>query len=206
MTITRSFTRSFAPVPLCVAIAIAAFAACGASTPRTVPRTVPDDGAVHIVGEFLADGSCRVTADGAPLFSESEKPRTVYVRGRALNMAPAGFDMHEIWCAPMTAGEPMLPDQPNERAFFINVYAPAGKLAPAQHYLIIHGLPRTSGSATAIRANLSLFGHSSTARTAKSLGTSYLAGTAGDVTLTQVDSTLVVGTFRALAVPERTML
>lgn len=162
---------------------------------------------MQITGEFLADGSCRVTVDGTPLYSESEKPRTSYVRGRALNMAPAGYDIHEIWCAPMSAGEPMLPDQPNERAFFINVYAPTGKLAPAQHYLIIHGLPRSSGSATAIRANLSLFGHNSSATTAveKPLGTTYLAGTAGDVTLTQVDSTRVVGKFRALAVPERTM-
>ncbi|MGI8509076.1 MAG: hypothetical protein ACR2MQ_07100 [Gemmatimonadaceae bacterium] len=197
-----TITRSFASGSLCGAITIAAFAACGSSVPHVV-RQAPT---VQITGEFLADGSCRVTVDGTPLFSESEKPRTSYVRGRALNMAPAGFDLHEIWCAPITAGEPMLPDQPNERAFFINVYAPTGKLAPAQHYVIIRGLPRSSGSATAIRANLSLFGHSSTARTPTSLGTSYLTGTAGDVTLTQVDSTHVVGTFRALALPEVTML
>lgn len=192
MTITRLLAPSF----------ILLASACACSTPHVVAQ----EPTVQITGEFLADGSCRVTVNGTPLFSESEKPRTIYLRGRALNMAPAGYDLHEIWCAPITAGEPMLPDQPNERAFFVNVYAPTGKLAPAQHYLIIHGLPRSSGSATAIRANVSLFGHSTTAPTAESLGTSYLAGTAGDVTLTQVDSTRVVGTFRALAVPEVTML
>lgn len=196
--------HSFAPARLYMAITVAAFAACGSSTPRTIAH----DDAVHIVGEFLVDGSCQVTVDGTPLYSESEKPRTIYLRARALNMAPAGFDMHEIWCAPITAGEPMLPDRPDQRAFFINVYAPSGKLAIAQHYLVMHGLPKSSGSATAIRANVSLFGHNPTARrvAADHLGTTYLAGTAGDVILTRVDSTGVIGTFRALALPELTML
>ncbi len=163
---------------------------------------MPTGAAVRIDGEFLADGSCRVTADGVPLFSEGEKPRTTYLRGRALNMAPSGYEVHEIWCAPMTAGEPMLPAHPNDRAFFINVYPPTGKLAAAQHYVVVRGVPRSSGSATALRANISLFGHDTTAQ---GPGTTYLTGAAGDVVLTQVESARVVGTFRALGVRERSM-
>lgn len=162
---------------------------------------------VQITGEFLADGSCKVTADGAPLYSDSEKPRTIYLRGRALNMAPAGFEMHEIWCAPPSGSEPMLPDQPNERAFFMNVYAPSGQLAVAQRYIIVRGMPTSSGRATALRANMSLFDPKYSAGTgASGPATTYLAGAVGDMTLTQVDSTRVVGTFKALGVRERTAM
>ncbi len=175
--------------------------ACGSSAPYAVVRGIT----VRIAGEFRPDGTCTVSADSVPIFAESEKPRTIYLRGRALNMAPDGFDVHEIWCAPITAGEPMLPDQPNERAFFINVYAPSGKLAPAQHYMVRRGLP-TSGSAIgpAVRANVLLFGHDTTSR-ASGPGNVYLTGAVGDLNLTQVDSARVVGTFSAIAVPERSM-
>ncbi|MGI8546200.1 MAG: hypothetical protein ACR2M1_02525 [Gemmatimonadaceae bacterium] len=203
MTIRRLFTRSCASAPICITTAVLILLACGSSVPHAVPQEVT----VQIQGEFLADGSCRVTADGVPLFPESDRPRTIYLRGRALNMAPSGYDMHEIWCAPVTASEPMLPDKPKERAFFINVYPPTGKLAVAQHYIVVRGIPRSSGSATALRANISLFGHDTTTNGGASQGpgTTYLTGAGGDVTLTQVDSVRVVGTFRALGVRETTM-
>lgn len=195
--------RLHASILLCT-IAFGAFGACGSSTATASAR----EPTVQVTGAFLADGSCTVSTDGVPLFAPEARARTTYVRGRALNMAPAGFEVHEIWCAPASAGEPLLPDRPDERAFFINVYAPTGKLAPVQRYVIVRGMPTSGGSATAIRANLSLFGHDSAAQGASSngIGVTYLTGAVGDVTLTHVDSALVVGTFRALAVRERSMM
>ncbi len=183
--------------------ALLAVAACGSAPGHSSASETP----VRISGEFVQDGSCRVTVDDVALFGEGEKARTVYRRGRALNMAPAGFDVHEIWCVPASAGEPMLPDAPNERAFFINVYAPSGKLATVQRYVILRGMPTSTGAATGLRANLSLFGHGSSAQVnGYGPGVEYLSGAAGDVTLTHVDSALVAGTFRALAVRERSMM
>lgn len=189
--------RPSAPTALRVLTAALTLVSCGCAPSASASRhAVP----VLIAGEFRADGTCSVTADSVPVFSEGERPRTIYLRNRALNMAPAGLEVHEIWCAPITASEPMLPDQPAERAFFVNVYVPPGRLASAQRYVVRSGIP--SAAAAALGANISLFGLNSDSTDP---GMTYLAGVVGEVVLTSVDSARVVGSARAIALPERTM-
>lgn len=204
MTIlTRSTYRGTHKVRWLACALIALVAACVSSA----PRAIANETAVQITGEFLADGSCHVSANGASLYAESEQPQTIYIRGRALNMAPDGYEVHEIWCALPTSDEPMLPSQPRERAFFVNVYAPTDSLAPARRYVVVRGMPLIDvGGTTAVRANVSLFGSPTDSGPASAVGTTYLTGAGGYVTLTHVDSTLVVGTFKVLGVRERSMM
>lgn len=167
---------------------------------------------VQITGELLANGSCRVRANGAEVFAPGDSARTVVIAGRAANMAPPGHDLYELWCAPADVAEPMVPDSPSDRALVILLYPRAGAAPLPGHYLIARDIPSSGGSATEARAGLSLFDpahastHASTAEQRRErAGIAYLAGDSGTVTLSRVDSTRVVGTFTVRATQAWTM-
>jgi hypothetical protein len=194
---------------------LVAVVACGSSAPRPLKQKQQthqqrQQAEIAITGEFLPDGTCRVLANNVPVYTGNEHPVTTYVRGRAMNMAPAGYEVHELWCSLADGEEPSIPSEPDARAFFITVYAPAGKLATVQHYTVKQSVPSSrDASDVATRANVALFDPRYT-RTggdgAPPVMGVYLAGVRGEVILTDVKPDRVTGTFHALTVRERSMM
>lgn len=163
-------------------------------------------GSAEITGEFREDGSCQVFADDVAAFPPSDSARTTYIRGATINLAPAGFDVHEIWCAAKSPDQPMLPIAATDRVFVIMLYAPTGKLAEPRNYEIRLGLP--TQETAPFRAGAALFGMSQQkfndtlpVRT----GLLYLAGTRGTVVITRVVKDGIVGTFSIHGQPAYTM-
>ncbi|HEV2641765.1 MAG TPA: hypothetical protein VGT98_03625 [Candidatus Elarobacter sp.] len=190
---TSAFVRA---APLLAILA----AACSA---REQPASTSSQ-AIHITGELLADGSCRASVNGAPVFAATDSARTVSLAGRAVNMAPPGHDMHELWCSPASADEPMIPDSPGDRALLVALYPRAGAPPNAQSYSIVREVPSAGGDAAAASASLSLFDPAHVTASDHP-GIAYLAADSGTVTLTSVDGTHVVGTFSVRATQAWTM-
>jgi hypothetical protein len=161
---------------------------------------------VEVTGEFRDDGSCQVFANGVPTFQIIDSAQTTYVRGATLNMAPAGFDAHEIWCAPKSPEQPMLPLVAADRVFIVMLYAPTGKLVEPRIYEIRLGLP--TPDTAPYRAGAALFGMSQQKfndTLQVRIGLLYLAGTRGNVVVAHVDSARIVGSFTIHAQPAFTM-
>jgi hypothetical protein len=163
--------------------------------PAQVPLP-PDVRGADLTGAFRDDGTCQVFANGSPTFAPADSAETTYIREGTFNMAPPGFEVHEIWCAPRSPDEPMLPITANDRVFIVMLFAPTGKLAQPRTYQVHLGLP--SSEKAPYRAGAALFGMSQQKindtlplRT----GLLYLAGTRGTVTITQVAPERIVGTF-----------
>ena len=152
--------------------------------------------AVEVTGEFSSDGTCRVFADGVPVFRAVDSAQTSYIRAAVLNVAPPGFDTHEVWCGPRSTEEPMPPLDQAERMFVIMLYAPTGQLAQPRTYEIRAGLP--TPEVAPYRAGAALFGVSPQMLNDTMplrMGLLYLAGSRGSVEVTQVGEKHVVGTF-----------
>jgi hypothetical protein len=166
----------------------------------------PSKAGVEVTGEFRDDGSCQVFANGAATFQTTDSAQTTYIRGATINLAPAGFDSHEIWCAPKSSEQPMLPLVASDRVFIVMLYAPTGKLAEPRSYEIRLGLP--SPDTAPYRAGAALFGMSQQKfndTLQVRIGLLYLAGTRGTVVITHVGTDRIVGTFSIHAQPALTM-
>lgn len=156
----------------------------------------PVKAAVAVTGEFRENGSCQVFADGAPVFRPADSAQTTYIRGATLNIAPSGFDAHEVWCAKQSTEQPMPPLDQTERVFVVMLYAPTGKLAKPRTYEIRTGLP--TPETAPYRAGAALFGMSPQMLNDTMplrIGLLYLAGSRGTVVITRVDVDRIVGTF-----------
>lgn len=152
--------------------------------------------AVEVTGEFREDGSCQVFSDGVPVFHAADSAQTTYIRGATLNIAPSGFDAHEVWCGPRSTEQPMPPLDQTERAFVVMLYAPTGKLAEPRSYEVRTGLP--TPETAPYRAGAALFGMSPQMLNDTMplrIGLLYLAGSRGSVIITRVDVERIVGTF-----------
>ena len=162
--------------------------------------------AVSIAGKFMADGSCSVLADGIPVFTESDSARTTYIRGAMLNAAPAGFETHEVWCAPRSDDQPMPPLDARERSLLFVIFPRAGTIASAQTYSVRTGMA-TPTSAPG-QANGALFGMSPQIKgdsTPIRIGMVYLAATRGTLVITRATETSIVGSFDVKAQPTLSM-
>ena len=196
----RAFMLAAATITL---LAPAVSAQTSAPATRDPNRTY---GSAEITGEFRENGSCQVFADGVAAFQAIDSAQTTYIRGATINLAPAGFDAHEIWCAAKSPDQPMLPLAATDRVFVVMLYAPTGKLAEPRNYEIRLGLP--TQETAPYRAGAALFGMSQQkfndtlpVRT----GLLYLAGTRGTVAITRVAEDGIVGTFSIHGQPAFTM-
>jgi hypothetical protein len=150
----------------------------------------------HVTGEFRPDGTCQVFVDSMPVFHPADSAGTTYLRSGTINVAPAGFDAHEIWCEPHTGGVPRAGLLPTDRVFVVMLYAPNGELAKPRSYEVHLGLP--SMKTAPYRAGAALFGMSvqmlnDTLSTG--LGTMYMVGSSGQVIIERIDGDRVVATF-----------
>ena len=160
------------------------------SNPRSIKSVV------QVTGEFRENGSCQVFADGAAVFHPADSAQTTYIRGATLNIAPNGFESHEIWCGPRSTEQPMPPLDSAGRMFVVMLYAPTGKLAKPRVYEVRPGLPTRVNAP--FRAGAALFGVSPQMLNdtmPMRIGLIYLAGSRGKVVITRVSGERIVGTF-----------
>lgn len=151
---------------------------------------------VHVTGEFRADGSCQVFADSVPVFQPWDSAATTYLRSGTINVAPPGFDAHEIWCEPHSGGQPKAGLLPTDRVFVVMLYAPMGKLAEPRSYEVRLGLP--SRDVAPYRAGAALFGMSAQMindTLPLHSGAIYMVGGSGTVTVTLVENDRVAAKF-----------
>lgn len=157
---------------------------------------------VAVTGAFLADGSCQATVDGAALFAAIDRQHTTYDAGAVADVAPAGYAMHQLACAPADA-EPGAPDSGGERLVLITLYTREGSSLRAGRYTVRAGLATaddTAGAAT--RAAVAVFGvaiESGAPGGGSRDGVRYLEGREGELTITSADSARVVATFSVRA-------
>ena len=167
---------------------------------RSIRRTVV------VTGEFSESGSCQVYADGAPVFRPADSAATTYIRDATLNIAPSGFESHEIWCGPRSTEPPSPPLDGKERMFVVMLYAPSGALARPRTYQIRAGLPTPENAP--FRAGAALFGVSPQMLNDTMpihFGVLYLAGSSGTVVITRVTAERIVGTFTIHTRPALTL-
>ncbi|MEO7218675.1 MAG: hypothetical protein ABI026_10825 [Gemmatimonadaceae bacterium] len=151
---------------------------------------------VHVTGEFRSDGTCQVFADSAPVFQPSDSAASTYIQSGTINVAPPGFDAHEIWCEPHSGGEPKAGLLPTDRVFVVMLYAPTGKLAEPRNYVVRFGLP--SRDVAPYRAGAALFGMSAQMindTLPLHSGAMYMVGSSGTVSITRVEGGRVTGKF-----------
>jgi hypothetical protein len=152
--------------------------------------------AVSVTGEFREDGSCQVFADGVPLFQPADRAHVSYIHDATLNVAPAGFDAHELWCTPLSPEQPMPPLDYKERLFLLMLYAPSGQLVVTRSYDVRNGIPTKATAANIVGA--ALFGLTPQVNEDNEpirIGLVYLTGIRGTVIITRVDSAHVVAKF-----------
>ncbi len=166
------------------------------STGRSEARTAE----VSVTAEFRADGSCTVSVDGAQLYGVGDGARTIFLHARAVNIAPAGYELHELWCAPPSDGEPELPDTPGGRAFFVSLYAHPSAIPAAGSYTIARSIPEAGEAAT--HANVVVYDPAHVPASTQP-SRYYLTGISGTVTLASTDSSHAVGRVNTRAVVER---
>ncbi len=177
---------------------------------------------VTISGEFLADGSCRVLVNGAALFAAADHPRTTYDAGAVADLAPTGYALHQLTCAPSDAASARgsdahaTNDVTDERMMIVALYAHEGGALRVGRYSVREALATTDDTTNmAARAGVAVFGtppgsHSPTENgTPHHAGVRYLEGRAGTLTISSVsrgaDGEHVIGTFSARASPAWSM-
>jgi len=181
---------------------------------------------VTISGEFLADGSCRVLVNGAALFAATDNPRTTYDAGAVADLAPAGYALHQLTCAPSDAGSAhgsnasatndVTNDVTNERMLIVALYAREGAPLRDGSYAVREALATPDDTANvAARAGVAVCGappgsHDATgSANAHHAGVRYFEGRAGTLTISSVsrdaDGVHVIGTFSARASPAWSM-
>jgi len=192
--------------------------AAGCAAPRRDDTTRD----VTISGEFLADGSCRVLVNGAALFAATDHPRTTYDAGAAADLAPAGYALHQLTCAPSDAGSARGSDGrttnagTDERMLIVALYAHEGAPLHVGRYSVREALAAPDDTANvAARAGVAVFGAPPGSHDAMDNGNAhragvrYLEGRAGTLTISSVsrdaDGERVIGTFSARASPAWSM-
>ncbi len=186
-------------------------ASCGAATPDSIPLlaqgSTPRKALVNVTGEFREDGSCQVFADGKPVFNPSDSAQTTYIHDATMNLAPGGFDAHELWCAPSGPEQPTIPPiDLQARSFVVLLYAPNGQLAQPRTYDVRAGIP-TSEAANRL-VGTGLFGMSPQVTEDSvpiQIGLVYLMGIRGTVDIIRVDANRVVAKFAFGAQPARSL-
>lgn len=211
----------FSPLHCAPALAlllIYAMTTAGCAAPRR-DDTASD---VTISGEFLADGSCRVLVNGAALFAATDHPRTTYDAGAVADLAPAGYALHQLTCAPSDAGSAhgssgrATNDVTDERMLIVALYAREGAPLHDGRYAVREALAAPDDTANvAARAGVAVFGappgsHDATVNGgAHHAGVRYLEGRTGTLTISSVsrdaDGQHVIGTFSARARPAWSM-
>lgn len=186
-------------------VSVIAGSLAGATLPAQ--STAPSKGLVRVTGEFREDGSCQVFADQTPVFTVSDSAQTMYVHDATMNLAPSGFDAHELWCAPGGPRQPTIPPiDLQARSFVVLLYAPNGQLARRGTYDVRSGIPTSEAANRLVGAGL--FGMSPQV-TADSLpiqiGLVYLMGIRGTVEILRADSNRVVAKFSFDAQPARSL-
>ncbi|HEX6536752.1 MAG TPA: hypothetical protein VF041_19350 [Gemmatimonadaceae bacterium] len=154
---------------------------------------------VDITGEFRADGSCVVRADGVPLYADLDRARTVHETGVAPDEARAGWVVHRVSCLPSAVGLIRSDRRDFALAFVVRG---AGPPRPGTYTVtpdaLVRGVPGTIGGAYFDPVR---YGPDSPGSGILDLGGDvYLAITSGEARLTRIDSTRVVGSFRMRAV------
>ncbi|MEO6864960.1 MAG: hypothetical protein ABI229_05885 [Gemmatimonadaceae bacterium] len=158
--------------------------------------TRPFKASMEITGEFRENGSCQVFADGVAVFHPADSAQTTYIRGATLNIAPIGFESHEIWCGPQTSEDPAPPTDSTGRMFVVMLYAPTGTLTKPRSYQVRPGLPTRERAP--YRAGAALFGMSPQMINDTmpiAMGLIYMAGNRGKVVITRVSPARIVGAF-----------
>ena len=186
------------------------------------PRRDDTASGVTVSGEFLADGSCRVLVNGATLFAATDHPRTTYDAGPVADLAPAGYALHQLTCAPSDAGSAhgsdarATNDGTDERMLIVALYAREGAPLHVGRYSVREALAAPDDTANvAMRAGVAVFGappgshDAAVTGGAQHAGVRYLEGRAGTLTISSVsrdaDGERVIGTFSARASPAWSM-
>lgn len=190
----------FAPGRRRAALVLASVVAVAVGCTRPARDAGDAASLVAVTGAFLADGSCRALVDAAPLFMSSDGQRTTYDPGPIADIAPAGYTLRQLTCAPAGADATLPPDHAGERIVLVTVYAREGAPLRRGRYAIRAGLAADDTAGVATRAGVAIFGARTTASAgATGAGVRYLEGREGTLTITSVnpsaDGDRVVGTF-----------
>lgn len=155
-----------------------------------------------VTGAFLDDGSCRVLVDGVALFTPGDSARSAHVAGAAVNLAPTGYELDELACAPANALSTLPPDRAGERALLVTIYVAPGTAVREKRY-VVRGALASDGDTVGIatRAAAAVFGAPGPDSTGPAGGVRYLEARDGIVAITRLDSEHVVGTFALRALP-----
>lgn len=185
--------------PICFAILwLALTSALGCRASSADSRGPGAQGASSLAsahGELLADGSCRVTVDGAPLFTPGDVPRTTYDSGAVADIAPAGYGLHQLACAPGGVDPASPPERGDERMLLVTLYVRDGASLHLGRYVVRAGLADGSDTTGAdSRAGIAIFGSRAT-RGASRAGVRYLEAREGTLEITSVEGAHVVGRF-----------
>lgn len=200
MTASLSFAeRRVAALVLALASATPTLTvAVGCAPP--VRGAAADAAPVSITGDFLADGTCRAFVNAAPLFAASDSQRSTYDPGPVADIAPAGYTLRQLTCAPAGIDPALPPDRADERMVLVTLYAREGTPLRAGRYTIQAGIATADDTAgAAARAGVAVFGVPGP-RGATGAGVRYLEGRDGVLTITGADGGRVVGTFSMRAV------
>jgi hypothetical protein len=156
---------------------------------------------VEIVGSFGADGSCHVMADGMLLYAPAESARTEYESGRAINVAPPGYDVHELICSPLVNGVSSLPEG---RLFFLTFAVKHTDSVRAGTYTIRHNADMSSEPMTMSAGYFhpKRYGIGTEGAGHGGVGDIYLDGVSGTATFTRLDSAGAVGKFHFQGIRE----
>lgn len=170
---------------------------CTASPRPPAART-----AQAVAGSFLDDGSCQVFVDGVALFAPGDSARSAHVADAAVNLAPAGYELDELACAPASTLATLPPDRAGERALLVTMYVAQGATARTGRY-VVRGALASDGNTTGVsaRAAAAVFGAPAPDSTGPAGGVRYLEARDGIVVITRLDAQHVVGTFALRALP-----
>lgn len=180
-----------------VSLALAALSGCGSPARDARGIDMERAGALATVhGDFLADGTCRATVNGAALFAAADAPHSSQEEGAVADIAPAGYELRQIACAAADAA-PSQPERTDERMVLVTLYVRAGSSLHAGRY-VVHAGVADAGDTTGVasRAGIAIFGaRASSDGEARHAGVHYLEGRDGTLQITSVDSSRIVGRF-----------
>lgn len=165
---------------------------------RSAGDAAGDAAPVRVTGDFLVDGTCHALVEGAPLFAAGDGQRSGYDPGPVADIAPAGYTLRQLTCAPVGVDPALPPDRADERMVLVTLYARAGAPLRVGRFAIRAGLATTGDAAgAAARAGVAVFGalRPGGASGARRVGVRYLEGREGVLTITSADGGRVVGTF-----------
>jgi hypothetical protein len=147
-----------------------------------------------VMGTFAADGSCQATVRGVALFAATDRQHATYDAGGGAGIAPAGFTLHQLACAPADAA-PGAPDRSGDRLVLVALYVPTGSSLRPGRFVVragIGGDGDTTGIAS--RAGIAIFG-ARDGGSASRAGVRYLEAREGVLDVTAVDGARVVARF-----------